>query len=112
MACSSTVPTANKKDGYVSSNAPKELIPGIRILNKEGKRNVVLNYVQVGYDALNLGYHDIAEEYFEKALLNIETVYATGEKAAQGTQYPAGPVAEISPNCRADQDAEDCKRAT
>jgi len=62
---------------------PQEMIPGLSTLNKEGARNAVLNYMQIGKDAILLGYWDIAASCFEKALQGIETVYANTQMAAE-----------------------------
>jgi len=54
----------------------------IRIL-REGRRNLVLNHMRAGLEAMELGEFDLAEESFDIALLNIESVYTDDENAAK-----------------------------
>jgi len=54
----------------------------IRIL-REGRRNLVLNHMRAGLAAMELGEFDLAEESFDIALLNIESVYTDDENAAK-----------------------------
>ena len=62
---------------------PAQLHPLYRKLALEGQRNYVLNQLQVGLAAMDMGRLDLAEEAFEQALLRIEAVYANNEKAAK-----------------------------
>ncbi len=54
----------------------------MRILH-EGRRNLVLNHMKAGLAAMELGEYDLAEESFDIALLNIESVYTDDENAAK-----------------------------
>ncbi|MCH8313991.1 MAG: tetratricopeptide repeat protein [Nitrospinae bacterium] len=54
----------------------------IRIL-QEGRRNLVLNHMRAGLAAMELGEFDLAEESFDIALLNIESIYTDDENAAK-----------------------------
>jgi tetratricopeptide (TPR) repeat protein len=53
-----------------------------RIL-REGRRNLVLNHMRAGLAAMEFGAYDLAEESFDIALLNIESVYTDDENAAK-----------------------------
>ncbi len=50
---------------------------------REGRRNLVLNHMRAGLAAMELGEFDLAEESFDIALLNIESVYTDDENAAK-----------------------------
>lgn len=50
---------------------------------REGQRNRVLNHMKAGLAAMELGEFDLAEESFDIALLNIESVYTSDENAAK-----------------------------
>ncbi len=67
----------------ILSEVPSNMQYGFDILNKEGTRNAVLNYMQLGKDALYLGHYDLAATCFEKALEGIEIVYANTKMAAK-----------------------------
>jgi len=54
----------------------------MRIL-REGRRNLVLNHMRAGLAAMELGEFDLAEESFDIALLNIESIYTDDENAAK-----------------------------
>ena len=54
----------------------------MRVL-REGRRNRVLNHMRAGLAAMELGEFDLAEESFDIALLNIESVYTDDENAAK-----------------------------
>lgn len=54
----------------------------MRVL-REGQRNLVLNHMKAGLAAMELGEFDLAEESFDTALLNIESVYTDDENAAK-----------------------------
>jgi len=49
----------------------------------EGRRNLVLNHMRAGLAAMELQEFDLAEESFDIALLNIESVYTDDENAAK-----------------------------
>ncbi len=61
----------------------------IRIL-REGRRTLVLNHMRAGLEAMELGEFDLAEESFDVALLNIESVYTDDENAAKAGKRIAG----------------------
>lgn len=54
----------------------------MRVL-REGRRNRVLNQMRAGLAAMELGEFDLAEESFDIALLNIESVYTNDKNAAK-----------------------------
>jgi tetratricopeptide (TPR) repeat protein len=62
---------------------PTVLAPGFAKLADEGTRNAVLNYMQLGKDALQYGEWDLAAHCFDHALQGIEVVYANSEQAAR-----------------------------
>jgi len=49
----------------------------------EGRRNLVLNHMRAGLAAMELQEFDLAEESFDIALLNIESVYTDDENATR-----------------------------
>ena len=59
----------------------------------EGRRNLVLNHMRAGLAAMELRKFDLAEESFDIALLNIESVYTDDENAtrARSLWYAEGP---------------------
>ena len=59
--------------------------PYMRVL-QEGQRNLVLNHMRAGLAAMELGEFGLAEESFDIALLNIESVYTDDENAAKARQ--------------------------
>lgn len=54
----------------------------MRVL-REGQRNLVLNHMKAGLAAMELGEFGLAEESFDIALLNIESVYTDDENAVK-----------------------------
>ncbi|MBF0530210.1 MAG: hypothetical protein HQK55_13250 [Deltaproteobacteria bacterium] len=48
---------------------------------EEGSRNMVLNQMEAGLAAMELGEYRLAEESFDQTLLGIESVYANNEQA-------------------------------
>jgi tetratricopeptide (TPR) repeat protein len=63
---------------------PEELHPFYQQVLLQGDRNLVLNHMEAGLAAMEMGAFDLAEESFDTALLNIETVFtddASAEKA-------------------------------
>lgn len=54
----------------------------MRVLH-EGQRNLVLNHMRAGLAAMELGEFGLAEESFDIALLNIESVYTDDENAVK-----------------------------
>lgn len=82
---------SNADSEFISSQ-PQELKPSFKKLVSEDDRNRVLNYQKVALDAYQLGYYDISTEYFDKALLDIESVYSNEENArkARSLWYEEG----------------------
>jgi len=98
LGCASTGPTKYKSfqlsetdQTYVNSK-PLYLQESYNTLFKEGKRNQVLNLLQIGKLALDKGDLDEAGDSFEQALVQIETVYSNSEDAnrARSLWYEEG----------------------
>jgi len=64
-------------------DVPEALKAGYRERTQAGRRDWVLNSMNLGLDALQLGYVETAASLFDDALLGIETVYAHNEQAAK-----------------------------
>ncbi|UCD10965.1 MAG: hypothetical protein JSU88_09865 [Nitrospinaceae bacterium] len=60
---------------------PPSLHPYYERVLRQGRRNLVLSQMEAGLAAMEYGAYDLAEESFETALLNIETVYTDDESA-------------------------------
>lgn len=60
---------------------PPALRPHYRTLYEEGRRNEVLNLMEVGLHAYREGHFDAARRAFNEARVNIESVYADNEAA-------------------------------
>jgi tetratricopeptide (TPR) repeat protein len=71
---------------------PEELHPFYQRVLLEGDRNLVLNHMEAGLAAIELGALKTAEESFDAALLNIETVFTDNESAekARSLWYEEG----------------------
>jgi tetratricopeptide (TPR) repeat protein len=87
IGCGSTGPTTYKAfqlsdndQSYVDSK-PQYLKSSYSTLFKEGKRNQVLNLLQIGKSSLDKGNIEEAENAFDQALSQIETVYSNNEEA-------------------------------
>ena len=98
LGCASTGPTKYKAfqlsetdQKYVNSK-PQYLQGSYNTLFKEGKRNQVLNLLQIGKAALDKGDLDEAGNSFEQALVQIETVYSNSDDAnrARSLWYEEG----------------------
>lgn len=76
----------------VVSNKPAALKPLYRELFQEGRRNEVLNLMEIGARAFREKEYDIAETVFDRVILNIESVYADNEAAqkARSLWYEEG----------------------
>jgi len=61
---------------------PKQLHADYIKLMEEGVRNQVLNEMQIGLKARQLGYTDLADEAFDNALAGIEQIYGPGQQKA------------------------------
>ncbi|RWU13046.1 hypothetical protein EGC76_02175 [Pseudidiomarina gelatinasegens] len=87
--CASTGPTQyqalalNQQEKDALNDKPAYLRPLYRKLFEEGKRNEVLNRMEIGTAAFYQGDIDIARENFDAALEVIETVYADNESATK-----------------------------
>lgn len=87
--CGSTGPaqyqplTLTNHEQAVVNEQPTYLQPMYKTLFAEGKRNEVLNRMEIGTAAFYNGDIDIARENFDAALEQIETVYADNESATQ-----------------------------
>ena len=68
--------------GY-AEGIPESLKPLYKAKKKEGKRNFVLNAMEIGVEALKLGDIERATLEFDHALSLIETVYANDKNAAK-----------------------------
>jgi len=62
---------------------PPRLRPLYARVLRGGGRNLVLNQLQAGLAALEMGEYTLAEESFDKALAGIEVVYANNPQAAK-----------------------------
>lgn len=98
VGCGSTGPTQyqalqlNQQEQQDVNSQPAYLQTSFQKLYKEGRRNEVLNRVEIGTKAFYRGDLDIARENFDIALAQIETVYANNESAhkARSLWYEEG----------------------
>lgn len=76
----------------VVAGKPPSLQPLYRDLFQEGRRNEVLNLMEIGATAYRQGHHDIARTALDRAIGNIESVYADNEAArkARSLWYEEG----------------------
>lgn len=87
--CMNTGPTQyqpmalNQQEQAAVTDKPAYAQPLYRKLFQEGKRNEVLNRMEIGTAAFYRGDIDLARENFDAALQVIETVYANNEAATQ-----------------------------
>ena len=65
------------------SDKPSELQLGYRALNEEGGRNYVVNQLEIGYDAFQLGLRRCSEQALDAALDAIEAVFGEDVNAAK-----------------------------
>lgn len=68
------------------ADKPEALRKHFYVSLTQGKRNQVLNDMRLGLAALEAGHDLLARELFDDALLNIESIYADNEAAAQARQ--------------------------
>ncbi len=89
--CAST-PAYRPMPQIMVEDKPTELQPGYQALNQEGQRNYVLNQVELGIDALQLGKHELAREALDAALNEIEVVWgsARGARDARRVWFSEG----------------------
>ncbi len=86
--CHTAEPPARKPvsrhsiDTFVNDK-PERLRPLYKLRLEEGRRNEVLNSMQIGVAAMEAGENGLAEEAFDRALLRIEAIYAGSEEAAK-----------------------------
>lgn len=82
--------------GVVSADdgegVPPLLAPAYQRLAAEGGRNAVLNHMEIGARALELGRRDIATSHLDQALALIESVYGNteGARKARSLWYEEG----------------------
>jgi tetratricopeptide (TPR) repeat protein len=62
---------------------PQKMHPAYRRLLEEGKRNSVLNNMEIALDAYQLGYPKLARRSLDTSLNVINSVYADNKKAAE-----------------------------
>ncbi|CCQ89605.1 conserved hypothetical protein [Nitrospina gracilis 3/211] len=94
-ACGPASQKAHVSDAAMNAylqNKPAALHTLYRKALIEGPRNQVLNDMRVGLAAMELGHYSLARESLDRALLNIETVYADDETArnARSLWYEEG----------------------
>lgn len=65
------------------SDKPQQLQPAYRRLLEEGRRNAVLNNMEVALDAYQIGHPDLARTSLDYAINAINSVYAENAQAAQ-----------------------------
>src|SRR5690554_6357288 len=88
-SCTSTGPTQyqplalNQQEQEALGDKPAYLRPLYQKLFEEGKRNEVLNRMEIGTAAFYRGDIDLARDNFDAALEVIETVYADNDSAAK-----------------------------
>jgi tetratricopeptide (TPR) repeat protein len=85
-AATTNYETIQVPDGVMTSyleDKPPKLHYLYRRILIEGRRNLVLNHMRAGLATMELGEFDLAEESFDIALLNIESVYTEDENAAR-----------------------------
>jgi hypothetical protein len=76
----------------VVADKPAALQPLYKELFQEGRRNEVLNLMEIGAEAFHQGHYDLAKTVLDRAILNIESVYADNEAArrARSLWYEEG----------------------
>ncbi len=76
----------------VVDQKPPSLRPLYRALFEEGRRNEVLNLMEIGAAAFHLQEYDLARAAFDQAIVNIESVYADNDAAhrARSLWYEEG----------------------
>ncbi|WP_282010106.1 tetratricopeptide repeat protein [Nitrospina watsonii] len=94
-ACGPSSQTAHVSDTAINSflqNKPAGLHLLYRKALMEGPRNQVLNDMRVGLAAMELGHYSLARDALDRALLNIETIYADDATArnARSLWYEEG----------------------
>lgn len=65
------------------ADKPEKLAPFYEVLMAQGQRNLVLNNMRIGLAAMELGETEAAENALDRALDQIEVIYADDEKAAE-----------------------------
>lgn len=79
------------QQSYIAGQ-PTDLQPGYRKLLEEGRRNEVLNLMEIGASAFKRGHFENAKRTLDEAIGNIESVYADNEAArkARSLWYEEG----------------------
>lgn len=67
----------------VANEPPPELAPYFQRLASEGGRNAVLNHMEIGARAMEIGQSRIAQDEFDAALTLIESVYGNNDGASK-----------------------------
>lgn len=75
--------TLSAEQEQVVASKPPALQPLYRELFQEGRRNEVLNLMEIGATAFRLGHYDLARVALDQTILNIESVYADSDAARQ-----------------------------
>lgn len=65
------------------ADKPPALRPQFRKVLTGGERNSVLNFLEAGLGAMDMGRWSLAERTFDQALLRIEAIFGTNERARQ-----------------------------
>jgi len=76
----------------VVADKPADLQPLYRALFEEGRRNEVLNLMEIGAAAYRQGHYDLAKASLDQAITEIESVYADNDAAhrARSLWYEEG----------------------
>ena len=76
----------------VGASKPAALQPLYQDLFEEGRRNEVLNLMEIGAAAFHQGHYDLSKAALDRAIANIESVYADNEAAhrARSLWYEEG----------------------
>ena len=76
----------------VVASKPAALQPLYQDLFEEGRRNEVLNLMEIGAAAFHRGHYDLSKAALDRAIANIESVYADNEAAhrARSLWYEEG----------------------
>ena len=76
----------------VVASKPAALQPLYQDLFEEGRRNEVLNLMEIGAAAFHQGHYDLSKAALDRAIANIESVYADNEAAhrARSLWYEEG----------------------
>lgn len=76
-----TRPVPEDELSKATRNKPKELHPQIEALLREGERNAVLNYNELGLQAMEMGNYDLAGFYFNQSIYRLSNVISSNRRA-------------------------------